>query len=43
MGLEWGSDFNSIIDKPHFQCKTGRTLAQLRAIKEAGKPIHVLD
>lgn len=43
MGLEWGGDFNSIIDKPHFQCKTGKTLAQLRRLKKAGKPIPVLD
>jgi len=42
-GLEWGGDFNSIIDKPHFQCKTGKTLAQLRKLKQDGKDIPVLD
>jgi peptidoglycan L-alanyl-D-glutamate endopeptidase CwlK len=42
-GLEWGGDFNSIIDKPHFQCKTGKTLAQLRKLKADGKDIPVLD
>ena len=42
LGLEWGGDFSSIIDKPHFQCRTGKTLAQLRALHEAGKPIPIL-
>jgi peptidoglycan L-alanyl-D-glutamate endopeptidase CwlK len=42
LGLEWGGDFNSIIDKPHFQCRTGKTLAQLRALAKANKPIPVL-
>lgn len=42
LGLEWGGDFSSIIDKPHFQCRTGKTLAQLRALLKAGKPIPVL-
>lgn len=42
IGLEWGGDFNSIIDKPHFQCKTGKTLAQLRKLKKEGKLIPVL-
>jgi peptidoglycan LD-endopeptidase CwlK len=43
LGLEWGGDFNSIIDKPHFQCKTGKTMAQLRKLKKDGKEIPVLD
>jgi peptidoglycan LD-endopeptidase CwlK len=43
IGLQWGGDFNSIIDKPHFQCKTGKTLAQLRALIKAGTPVPVLD
>src|SRR5262249_32326910 len=43
IGLEWGGEFNSIIDKPHFQCKTGKTLAQLRQLLRAGKEIPVLD
>jgi len=42
LGLEWGGDFSSIIDKPHFQCRTGKTLAELRALLTAGKPIPVL-
>lgn len=42
LGLEWGGDFASIIDKPHFQCRTGKTLAELRALLKAGKPITVL-
>ena len=42
LGLEWGGEFSSIIDKPHFQCRTGKTLAELRALLKAGKPIPVL-
>jgi peptidoglycan L-alanyl-D-glutamate endopeptidase CwlK len=43
IGLEWGGDFKTIIDQPHFQCKTGKTLAELRALKKAGKPIPILN
>ena len=43
LGLEWGGDFNSIIDKPHFQCKTGKSMAQLRKLLKDGKEIPVLD
>jgi peptidoglycan L-alanyl-D-glutamate endopeptidase CwlK len=43
LGLEWGGRFRSIIDKPHFQCKTGKTMAQLRQLKKAGQAIPVLD
>lgn len=42
LGLEWGGDFNSITDKPHFQCKTGKTMAELRKLKKEGKEIPVL-
>lgn len=43
LGLEWGGDFESIIDKPHFQCKTGKTMAQLRKLKKDGKEIPVVE
>ncbi|MGG4434629.1 peptidoglycan-binding protein [Priestia megaterium] len=33
IGLEWGGDFKSIKDKPHFQITFGLTLSQLRAGK----------
>ncbi|WP_425203576.1 peptidoglycan-binding protein [Priestia megaterium] len=33
LGLEWGGNFKSIKDKPHFQITFGFTLAQLRAGK----------
>ena len=36
LGLEWGGDFNSIIDKPHFHCKTGKPMAELRKLKKEG-------
>jgi len=42
IGLEWGGDFRSIVDKPHFQCRTGKTLSQLRELVLAGEPITVL-
>jgi len=33
LGLEWGGDFKSIKDRPHFQLTFGLSLAQLRAGK----------
>lgn len=38
-GLEWGGRWKSFTDKPHFQLRTGLTLAQMRARKAAGKPV----
>ena len=35
MGLEWGGDWHSLQDEPHFQCRTGKTLADLRALVAA--------
>lgn len=35
MGLEWGGDWKTIPDQPHFQCRTGKTLADLRALVKA--------
>lgn len=32
LGLEWGGDWTSFVDEPHFQCKTGKSIAQLRAL-----------
>jgi peptidoglycan L-alanyl-D-glutamate endopeptidase CwlK len=39
LGLEWGGDWATIIDQPHFQLKTGLTLAQARARVKAGKDV----
>jgi peptidoglycan L-alanyl-D-glutamate endopeptidase CwlK len=36
LGLEWGGDWISFVDKPHFQLKTGITLAQVREKFESG-------
>jgi len=37
IGLEWGGDWKSIVDNPHFQLKTGKTMSQLRQLtKDAG-------
>lgn len=35
--LEWGGDFASFVDMPHFQVKTGLTLKQIRAKFEKGE------
>jgi len=37
LGLEWGGDWDSFVDKPHFQLKTGQTLAQVRRKFESGE------
>ena len=42
MGLVWGGHFHSITDKPHFQCQTGKTFAELRGLVAGGKPVPVL-
>ncbi|HCA4898769.1 TPA: LysM peptidoglycan-binding domain-containing protein [Acinetobacter baumannii] len=44
IGLEWGGDWKSIVDNPHFQLKTGKTMSQLRQLtKEAGgDPLKVV-
>ncbi len=31
-GLEWGGDWSGIVDEPHFQCKSSKTIAQMRSI-----------
>lgn len=36
--LDWGGDWKSIIDKPHYELHTGKTVSQCRALLEAGKP-----
>ncbi len=36
LGLEWGGDWSSLIDKPHFQLKVGLTLAEVRGKFESG-------
>lgn len=43
IGLEWGGDWKSIVDNPHFQLKTGKTMSQLRALTESagGNPLKV--
>lgn len=37
-GLEWGGDWKSFVDKPHYQLATGKSVSQLRALLEKGKP-----
>ena len=44
LGLEWGGDWKSIIDKPHFQLTEGLSGAQLRAGKRPSWwEVKVLD
>ena len=35
VGLEWGGDFRTITDRPHFQLTGGLTLTQARALRDA--------
>jgi hypothetical protein len=37
IGFDWGGDFKSIVDKPHFEMQFGHTLAQLRSKYESGQ------
>jgi peptidoglycan LD-endopeptidase CwlK len=37
-GLEWGGDWASFKDKPHYQLVTGKTVKELREFLEKGKP-----
>ena len=39
LGLEWGGDWKSFPDEPHFQLKTGLTLAEMRRRVQDGKEI----
>lgn len=38
LGLEWGGDWTSLPDVPHYQLRTGRTTAATRRLFEAGLP-----
>ena len=37
-GIEWGGDWTSFVDKPHYQLATGKSVSQIRALLEKGKP-----
>jgi peptidoglycan LD-endopeptidase CwlK len=39
LGLEWGGDWQSIDDEPHFQLKTGLTLVQMRGRIARGQSV----
>jgi peptidoglycan L-alanyl-D-glutamate endopeptidase CwlK len=39
-GLEWGGDWRTFRDMPHFQLTGGQTEAQMRARFEAGLDIY---
>lgn len=38
LGLEWGGAWRSIVDKPHYQLATGKSVTQVCALLEAGRP-----
>ncbi len=38
LGLEWGGDWKSLPDVPHYQLRTGRSVAETRRLFEAGLP-----
>ena len=37
MGLQWGGDFKSLVDKPHFQLTLGFTTRELLALYNQGR------
>ena len=39
VGLEWGGDWTSFRDEPHFQVKTGLSLAQMRERVARGESV----
>jgi peptidoglycan L-alanyl-D-glutamate endopeptidase CwlK len=39
LGIEWGGDWQSFKDEPHFQVPTGLSLAQMRQRVKEGKDI----
>jgi len=39
MGIEWGGNWRTFVDLPHYQLATGRSADQVRANFEAGKPL----
>src|SRR5262249_35079960 len=34
--LEWGGDWKTCVDKPHYQLATGKSVSQVRALLEIG-------
>lgn len=36
--LDWGGNWRTIIDNPHYEVHSGKTVSQCRALLEAGKP-----
>lgn len=39
LGFEWGGDFKTIVDEPHFQMTNGKSIAQAHALHEQGKNV----
>ena len=43
VGLEWGGDWKSIVDRPHFQNMFGYSLKQLRNLPKDNKGLPILN
>lgn len=41
IGLEWGGRWQTLQDVPHYQVRTGKTLAELRALKAQNKALPI--
>ena len=37
--LTWGGNWKSIVDRPHYEVTTGKSITQVRKLFEAGKPL----
>ena len=37
LGVEWGGNWTTIVDQPHYQLATEKSIAQVRALFEAGE------
>lgn len=36
-GIDWGGNWRTIMDRPHYELSTGKTVAQCRALLESGR------
>lgn len=37
--LTWGGNWKNLVDRPHYEVKTNKSIAQVRKLFEAGKPL----
>jgi peptidoglycan LD-endopeptidase CwlK len=36
-GLDWGGNWTTFVDRPHYQLKTGKKTSQVKTLFEAGQ------